>query len=110
MSSNQILVRIVRSMQTVLRIVVAPVSIKSMSFVVAADISVILSAEELDKLYNKVYGKDAQEYKCDFSRLLIVDRRSSYQIAHQYSCRSCGIGNIRHSNFNIGLVGLVGEN
>ena len=56
MSSNQILVRIVRSMQTVLRVIVASVSIKSMSFVVAAVISVILSAEELDKLYNKVYG------------------------------------------------------
>jgi hypothetical protein len=69
-------------MQAVLRVVVASVSIESMSFVVAAVISVILSPKELDKLYNKVYGHDAQEYKCDLCRLLIVDGRSSYQIAH----------------------------
>jgi hypothetical protein len=36
---------------------------------------------------------------------LIVDGRSSYQFPNQYSSRSCGICNIRHSNFNIGLFG-----
>ena len=47
-SSNQILARIVRSMQAVLWVVVAPASIESMSLVVAAVISVILSAKELN--------------------------------------------------------------
>jgi hypothetical protein len=47
-SSNQILARIVRSMQAVLWVAVAPASIESMSFVVATVISVILSAKELN--------------------------------------------------------------